>query len=329
MRRPTSFAGPALLERYLEARQSSGIRPATVRLQRALLAAFLRWLAERGVRDLRHVAPEDVRAYQRHLAMYRYRRSKAEGAPHKQLAQRSRYDALAAVRRFFRWLVEVRLLLADPAASQEPGRRRRFQPANVLTEAEARSLLEAPDTRTPIGLRDRALVELLYSSGLRRAEAAALDLTDVDLTGGTVLVRAGKGGRSRLVPLGENAARVLGLYVERARPGLLRRPGVSALFLAADRCGQTGNRLSTASIRARIALLAQKAGIQRQVTPHALRHSLATHLLRAGAGLRHVQAILGHARIDTTEAYTHLDAGDLARAHARCHPRGGRGRSLA
>lgn len=321
-RRATSFSGPALLERYLEARQSSGIRPATVRLQRALLGAFLGWLRGRGVADLRHVAPEDVRAYQRHLATYRYRRSKGEGAPRKPLAQRSRYDALAAARRFFRWLVEVRLLLADPAASLEPGRRKRFVPANVLTEAEARSLLEAPDTRTPIGLRDRALLELLYSSGLRRAEAASLDLTDVDLTGGTVLVRAGKGGRSRLVPLGENAARVLGLYVEKARPELLRSPGVSALFLAADRCGQTGNRLSAASIRARVAILAQRAGIERRVTPHALRHSLATHLLRAGASLRHVQAILGHARIDTTEAYTHLDATDLSRAHARSHPRG-------
>lgn len=328
-RRPTSFAGPALLERYLEARQSSGIRPATLRLQRALLGGFLRWLFERGVRDLRHVAPEDVRAYQRHLVTYRYRRSRAEGAPKKPLSSRTRYDALAAVRRFFRWLVEVRLLLADPAAALEPGRRKRFAPANVLTEAEARSLLEAPDTQTPIGLRDRALLELLYSSGLRRAEAAALDLTDVDLTGGTVLVRAGKGGRSRLVPLGENAARVLGLYVEKARPELLRRPGVAALFLCAERCGQTGNRLSVASIRARIALVAREAGIERRVTPHALRHSLATHLLRAGASLCHVQAILGHARIDTTEAYTHLDIGDLARAHARSHPRGRSGRSLA
>jgi site-specific recombinase XerD len=108
----------------------------------------------------------------------------------------------------------------------------------------------------------------------------------------------------------------------------VRKPGVAALFLAAERCGNTGNRLSAAAIKDRLPILARKAGIQRSVTPHALRHSLATHLLRAGASRRHAQAILGHARIDTTEAYTHLAVEDLARAHARSHPRGGSRRSL-
>jgi integrase/recombinase XerD len=321
-RRVTSFAGPDLVERYLKAREVSGIRPNTLRLQRVFLGAFVAWLFARGVKDLRRAAPENLLAYQRHLAAYRYRRSKAEQAPWKALAQRSRYDAMATVCRLFRWLVSERILIADPSGPIELGKRKHFQPAGVLTEEEARRLLKAPDPRTLVGLRDRGLLELLYSSGLRRAEATALDVTDIDLTGGTVLVRSGKGGKDRFVPLGETAANALRLYVEKVRPEFVRKPGLLALFLAATRCGSTGNRLSAAAIKDRIALHARNAGIERTVTPHALRHSLATHLLRAGADLRHVQAILGHARIDTTEAYTHLVAQDLARVHARCHPRG-------
>lgn len=310
------FTGAALVSRYLAAREAEGIRKATRQLQNVHLCAFVLWLAERGAFDLRHVTPEDLRAYQRHLVTYRYSRSKAESEPKKKLAPRSRYDALATICRLFRWLVTSRLLLADPSATLELGRRQRFQPANVLTEAEVQRLLDAPDASSHLGLRDRALLELLYSSGLRRAEASALDVGDVDLGGGTVLVASGKGGRSRLVPLGERAAAVLRHYIESARPALLKRAGVTALFLSA-----AGNRFCRESIWSRVRLAARCAGIARNVAPHALRHTLATHLLRAGANLRHVQAILGHARIDTTEAYTHLDIEDLARAHARSHPR--------
>lgn len=320
--RAPNFSGAALVEAYVSALCAAGSRPGTLRLRRVFLSRFVAWLSERRIRDLRHVGPEDLLAYQRHLVTYRYRRSKAEGTPPKPLASRSRWDAMAAVCRLFRWLVASRFLVADPSASIQLGQRKRFSPVNVLTEEEAARLLAVPDTRTLIGLRDRALLELLYSSGLRRAEASVLDVTDVDLVNGTVLVRCGKGGKDRLVPLGKNAAEAVRRYLEKARPLLARKPGLMALFLVADRCGQTGNRLSGVAIKYRIALLARSAGIERRVTPHALRHSLATHLLRAGADVRHVQAILGHARVDTTEAYTHLVIGDLARAHARSHPRG-------
>lgn len=320
-------AAAVLMQRYLKAREASGLRPQTRRLLRSHLAAFLVWLSGQGVTDLRRVTPEQASAYQRHLATVRHRRSKAEKAPSKPLAARTRYDMLAAVCRFFRWMVSERLLLADPTGRIELGARLRFQPRNVLTEDEVRALLAAPDTETRAGLRDRALLELLYSTGLRRAEIAALEVADIDFAGGTVFVSCGKGGRSRVVPLGERAAQALRRYVETARPHFVRKPGIAALFLVAERCGSTGNRLSADAIKHRIGTLAAKAGIERTVTPHALRHSLATHLLRAGASLRHVQAILGHARIDTTEAYTHLAVEDLATAHAKSHPRGRRRRA--
>jgi len=307
--RGRGFSSEVLVARYLVTRRAQGKRPATLQLDAIRLGAFVHFLAERGVKDLYAVGPEELSAYQRHLG----------ASP---LAPRTRYDALAAVCRFFRFLVASRLLLVDPSVHLELGHRRPFRPVNVLSEAEVERLLAAADVTAPIGLRDRALLELLYSSGLRRAEVCALDVTDVDLTEGLVFVRSGKGGKDRLVPLGETAAEALRGYLRTARPRFVRCPGNPALFLAAEGCGTTGNRLSAAALKERVALLGEKAGLARRVTPHTLRHSLATHLLRAGAGLRHVQAILGHSRIDTTEAYTHLDVHDLARAHARSHPRG-------
>ncbi len=312
----------ALIERYLEARAARGIRPATLRYQRFFLRCFAGWLASRGIANPRCVAPRHITEYQAYLLAHRYTFSKAPDAPKKALAARTRYDQLAAVCRFFRWLVAERVLLADPTAACALGRRQRFQPRNVLSEAEVIALLAAPDLSKPIGLRDRAILELFYSTGLRRAEVAALDLTDVDLTGGTVLVRCGKGGRSRLVPLGEVAAEVLLAYLRDARPRFLKKPGVTALFLAALRCGQAGQRLSAHQIKMLVQRAGEAAGIARRVTPHLLRHCLATHMLKAGADLRHVQEILGHRRIDSTEAYTHLAISDIQEAHARTHPRG-------
>lgn len=312
----------ASIERYLQARAARGIRPATLRYQRFFLRCFAEWLIARGIADARYVTPRQIAQYQAHLLAHRYTFSKAPDAPKKALAPRTRYDQLATVCRFFGWLTANRVLLADPTAACALGRRQRFQPRNVLSESEVMALLAAPDLSKPIGLRDRAILELFYSTGLRRAEVAALDLTDVDLTGGTVLVRCGKGGRSRLVPLGETAAEALLAYLRDARPRFLKKPGVTALFLAAERCGQTGQRLSAHQIKSLVQSAGEKAGIPRRVTPHALRHCLATHMLKAGADIRHVQEILGHRRVDTTEAYTHLVISDLANAHARTHPRG-------
>ena len=159
----------------------------------------------------------------------------------------------------------------------------------------------------------------MYSTAMRIAEAAALDTADLDQTAGTLLIRRGKGGKERVVPMGNTATSVLLDYLQHARLRFVSsKPGVTALFLAAT----TGNRLSKASIREIVREAARKAGIDRRINPHAIRHACATHMLRAGADLRHIQQLLGHSRIDTTEIYTHVDATDLAKVHARTHPRG-------
>ncbi len=311
----------AAITRYLSALESWGRRPSTMTSYRGALGQLAAWLAEREVADVERVTPDHLRAFSADLARYRYRRSHAQGAPLKALALTTRYNRLDHVRHLFAWLVRDGLTLTDAVAGLPLGRCKRPLPSNVLSEGEAARLLAAPDPTSFLGIRDRAVLELLYSSGLRVAELSALDLTDVDLAAGLVLVRRGKGEKSRVVPLGQRAADSIALYLRQVRPRFLTRPGVTALFVGSQSLGH-GKRLRPGGIQDRIHLAAQTAGIERQVTAHTLRHSLATHLLRAGAGIRHVQEILGHSRIDTTEIYTHVAITDLAAVHARSHPRG-------
>jgi len=313
---------PALVERYLATRVRAGVRPRSLRLERDHLRRFARWLRARQVDDVRNLASRDLIAYQLDLAAHRYCRSKAPDAPLKPFAPTTRYAHFVTVVSFCRWLVLCRLLLVDPAAAAELAWPGRAIARRTLCESDVLKLLDAPDASTPQGLRDRAVLELLYGTGLRRAELAALDLADVDLTGGTILVREGKGGHARLVPLGETAGETLARYLTAARPRLVRHPAVTALFLAGNRGPCAGRRLGAQSIRDLVARAGRRAGLTVPVSPHMLRHSVATHMLRAGADLRHVQALLGHASIETTQVYTHLSVRDLIEAHARAHPRG-------
>jgi len=309
---------PLLLERYLASLEARGLEALTVAHQRLYLSQFLTWLAARGIEDVRRVTPQVLESYRRVLAAHRYRTSRAQRAPWRALTRRGQYARLLLVCRFLRFLVAERMLLADPTAALVIVAPRRPLPRRVLNESQVRRLLAATDA-TPLGIRARAILELLYSSGLRRAEVAALDVQDLDLTGGTVLVRRGKGGKGRVVPLGQEAARALLRYLEEVRALWLQNPATTALFLAASGCGQAGKRLSTSSIWLTVRGAAASAGLGRVAT-HALRHAVATHLVRAGADVRHVQEILGHASVETTEIYTHVAVRKLQEIHRATHP---------
>jgi integrase/recombinase XerD len=318
----------ALLERYLKTRRSEGTAPGTLVYRRVYLAHFLSWLKDQGTMDLRAVRPEAARDYAVALARHRYRLGKAEGAEMRALKPRTRTMRLLVVRDFFRWLVKTRLLLFDPTAALSLVFKKHQLPRHVLSEKDVERLLLAPDPATPIGLRDRAILALLYSTGLRRSEVAALDLTDADLTDGSVFVRRGKGGKSRLVPLGQSAAADLVAYLQKGRPELAhghRIPRTPALFVGVGGPGRKnqGGRLQPDGVSLLVRRTSEKAKLEKPVMAHALRHALATHLLRAGADIRHVQRILGHSAVSTTEIYTHVAARDLAEVHARSHPRGG------
>lgn len=293
------------------------VRTSTLALQRIYLRQFLGWTSARGVVDLRALTRELIEQYQAHLRVVMHRTR----AGMKKLSASSRCERFAAVKRMLAWAAESGLLIVDPAASVRRESRKQWQPANVISESDVARLLDAPDVATMVGLRDRALLELMYSTGLRCAEVSALDLSDVDLTEGIVFVRYGKGAKQRLVPIGVAAVDAVKQYLIHARPFLVVHPHMQALFVIGH-CRGKGKRLGGGGIRYAIERTARVAGIKRRVTPHTFRHSFATHVLRAGADLRHVQELLGHSRIDATERYTHLDAGDLAEAHARSHPRG-------
>lgn len=318
----------AVLSSYLSARRGEGRAEGTLVYRRLYLAHFLSWLKAEGVDDLRRAGPEEARRYAVALARHRYRPGQGEATPERELSPETVKTRLLIVRDLFRWLMERGLVLADPTASLRLSRSRDRLPRAVLSEEATEKLLVAPSALTPIGLRDRAMLALLYSTGLRRAEVSALDLNDVDLTEGLVHVRRGKGGKPRLVPLGESAAEELRRYLTRGRPHLAEGNGIprtAALFVGTGGPGRRnqGGRLRPDGVSLLVRRTCAKAGLPRPVMAHALRHAFATHLLRAGADVRHVQRLLGHSSVVTTETYTAVAVKDLAEVHARSHPRGG------
>ncbi len=222
---------------------------------------------------------------------------------------------LAGVRTFFRYLTLEGLIRRNVAAVLDSPTLWRRLP-EVLSPREVERLLSAPDTSTPLGLRDKALLEVLYATGARASEVVALDLGSVHFDYG-YLRCVGKGGKERVVPVGRVALDVARRYITEARPRLLRGRPCAALFVS--RCGA---RLTRPTVWKIVKKHARLAGIRKRVYPHLLRHSFATHLLAGGADLRSLQEMLGHVSIMTTQVYTHLESGRLKEIHRRYHPRG-------
>jgi site-specific recombinase XerD len=221
---------------------------------------------------------------------------------------------LAAIRTFYGHLVERGTLEANPADLVGVPKKDSYLP-RVLRRDEVTGLLDGMQASTPLELRDRAMIELTYSAGLRAEEIVQLDLQSLDPDAEEVRVE-GKGAKTRIVPAGEPAWRALDAYLARGRPGLAAKADEPALFLS-----KSGRRLSTSDVRRRLALQVRRAALQGGVSPHTLRHSFATHLLEGGADLRAIQELLGHASISTTQTYTRVDSQRLKREYSRAHPR--------
>lgn len=195
-------------------------------------------------------------------------------------------------------------------------RRKERLPRSVLTVKQVEQLLAAPDTGTLLGIRDRALLEVLYSTGIRVGELEQVRVADLDLAGQTLRIRCGKGDKERVVPLGEASCDWLRRYLDDVRPVLAkRRPFERALFVV-----QAARPLAQTQIRAILRGYQGRCHLRKPVTPHALRHACATHLLQAGADIRLIQELLGHARLDSTAIYTRVAPTDLKAVHVRCHP---------
>jgi integrase/recombinase XerC/integrase/recombinase XerD len=247
------------------------------------------------------VAPRDLRRYAARLSDRR-------------LSATTTARKLASARALFRCLREHGWIAHNPA-ELVPTPKRPVRLPRVLKPSELSALLDRIPASTPLDVRDRALFEVAYACGLRAEELVELELTSVDFDRETVRVE-GKGAKTRMVPIGEQALAALGRYLERARPALADREGDSALFLS-----KTGRRLGTSDVRRRLRVWARRTGIAGPVSPHALRHSFATHLLEGGADLRAIQELLGHVSISTTQLYTRVESARLRKAYLSSHPR--------
>jgi site-specific recombinase XerD len=284
-------------ERELSARGSS---PHTRRAYRRDLTELATWAA---ARDLE---PAEI--------SYRLLRGFAAGLGERDLRRSTVSRKLAAARGLFEHLRRRGVISQNPAELL-PNPKGESRLPRVLTAAEVRDLLDRVPVSETLDLRDKAMLELAYSCGLRCSELVALDVESLDFESETVRV-AGKGGKERIVPLGEPAQRAAARYLERAREALCADPGQRALLLS-----KSGRRLSPSDITRRLARRVHEAALAGRVSPHALRHSFATHMLEGGADLRSIQELLGHAGISTTQIYTRVDPRRLRRAYGDAHPR--------
>ncbi len=278
-------------------------RDAAARTRRAYrmdLGQFARWAATHGLGP-EDVGPKDVRRWIAHL-------SEGDAAP----ATTAR--KLAALRALFGALREHGRIAQNPADLVSTPRRGSHLP-RVLSASEAGRLLDSIPAGSPLELRDRALFELAYSCGLRAEELVSLKALDVDHDGEQVRVE-GKGSKTRFVPVGEVALEAVKRYLDRGRERLVNGDGEEALFLS-----KTGRRLGTSDVRRRLRTWTKRAGVGAGASPHALRHSFATHLLDGGADLRSIQELLGHASVSSTQIYTRVESARLRSTYARSHPR--------
>ena len=276
-----------------------GLAENTLSAYRSDLLLFSVWAASRS-RGLLEVGPADLSDFM----------AEQLGTPVRTVARR-----LSALRRFYRYQVQRGTLDHDPSTRLESPRLARRLPG-VLSETQVDELLAAPDVSTALGLRDRAMLELLYASGLRVSELVGLTLNRINLTQSTVRV-SGKGAKERLVPFGEEAADWLERYLARGRAEILAGRVSEALFPS-----RRAKAMSRQAFWQAIKRYALRAGIDREISPHTLRHAFATHLLDHGADLRVLQMLLGHSDLSTTQIYTHVARERLKQIHAEHHPRG-------
>jgi integrase/recombinase XerC len=290
--------------KYLEIER--GLSPYTVRNYTTDIQGFLDFLSQNKVTSLDKV---DRLVMRRYLGLLHGHKTSRISISRK----------LSALRSFYRFLKRENLVSSDPAASLSAPKLEQRLPT-FLTQDEILKLIQAPDTSTIVGIRDRAILELLYAAGLRLSEVTNLNVGDLDLN--SRQIRAwGKGSKERMVLIGKPAAEALKRYLRQSRTRLLGKKSTQALFL-----NRFGERIAERRIQYIIKKYARQAGLDMRVYPHMLRHTFATHMLDGGADLRVVQELLGHARLATTQVYTHVSQNQIRRTYLAAHPRSGKKR---
>ena len=312
--RPTKYLETALgacLEDWLNEQRRAGLRPASIEGRRLHLRRFLQWCLSYGVKRPDWISRGLVEAWLGWLDEYRTRSGSF-------YAESSKESMIRSVHAFLRFLLQHRRIDANPLEGTRLRRCHGQSLPTVLDEDQVTRLLELPDTSDVLGIRDRAMLELTYSSGLRRGEVVSLQLSDLIRDASALVVRHGKGGKERIVPVGGIARDCLKRYVEEARPQMVVPDAPAAeLFLTAY-----GDGFSAMGWGQAVRKYLTRAGVKCRGGPHLLRHACATHMLDHGADLRTIQTLLGHSRVDTTEIHTHVSPAHLCDVHHRTHPRG-------
>ncbi len=293
---------------FLEAQRVRNFSDRTIHHRAYHLEVFITWAEARDVKRPTEVTRPILERYLRHL----YHRRQENGRP---LSVTAQLTAIGAVRAYFRWLNKQNVLLWNPASDLELPRVERRLPKGVLTIEEAEKILAQPDVRVPMGLRDRAMLEVLYSTGMRRAELAGLELFDIDAERGTILIRLGKGRKDRMIPIGERALAWIDRYVSDVRPALVVSSAEKALFLTS-----AGEAFIPESLTNLVSRHVEASGIGKKGACHLFRHTAATLMLEGGADIRYIQELLGHASVKTTQIYTQVSIRKLKQVHAETHP---------
>lgn len=298
----------ALMREHLLALEVQNYSEFTVRGRSGHIGFFLDWLKDRGIVEPVEVTRPVLESYQRHLFHYR----KTNGEP---LSFRSQHARLVPLRVWFKWMTKQNHILHNPASELELPRLGRSLPKNILSAEEVERVMVLPDIGEPIGLRDRALLEVLYSTGLRRLELVRLKLYDLALDRGLILVRQGKGKKDRYVPVGERAILWLEKYLRESRPQLAIEPDDMAVFLTAQ-----GEPFSRDHLSFTVKECIDAAKLGKSGSCHLFRHTMATLMHENGADIRYIQQMLGHEDLKTTQIYTQVAIRALQQIHAATHP---------
>ncbi|MEM9446750.1 MAG: site-specific tyrosine recombinase XerC [Verrucomicrobiota bacterium] len=300
-----------LLGRYLEHLKVRNYTDQTVYSKAKTLRQFRYYCEELGITQARQVTRETILNYQSHL--YHYKKADGKG-----LSVGTQKSWLSMVRSFFGWLTREEHISHNPTANIEMPRKESRLPKTILSHDEVEAVMNVPNVSKPMGIRNRAILEFLYSTGVRRTELCTLNLGDIDAVRSLVRVEQGKGHKDRYVPIGSRALQWLDKYLIEVRPILLAEGPddcEQALFLNAQ-----GTRIKPSRITHQVSQWIDKADIGKSGSCHLFRHSFATGLLENGCDIRHIQEMLGHEHLETTQVYTHVSLRELQQAHEKCHP---------
>jgi integrase/recombinase XerD len=298
----------AYAARYLEWLKIHNYAAPTVLNREMYLGYFIGWAAERGITQPKAITKPILERYQRSL----YHHRKANGEP---LTFRGQHARLVPIRAFFKWLARQNYLLFNPASELELPRLEQRLPKHVLTKSEVEQVLNQPDTGEPMGVRDRAILETFYSTGMRRSELMNLSVFDIDRERGTIMIRQGKGKKDRMIPIGDRAVKWIDRYQNNVRGELAVGRGNATLFLTSHGEAFTPDRL-TQLVRKYV----DAADTGKTGSCHLFRHTMATLMLENGADIRYIQAMLGHAELSTTQIYTQVSIRKLKEIHTATHP---------